>query len=173
MFKTRRQFFSFGAGAVALGGLTAAAPRAAHAIAATLVQVTNTAANPVITQSVNTQASQLVELVTPFGADIFPSSIPVKLQLISASGSSPYTIPAGQHLVITQMDITLLNGKAALGLYAGDLQAAYASVTAIGTQQFHYPTGIPVASGQQVSVVYYTGVTGDVSLNVYGYLTAN
>jgi hypothetical protein len=39
-----------------------AAPRAAHAIAATLVQVVNTPSNPAITQSVPTQASQLVSL---------------------------------------------------------------------------------------------------------------
>jgi hypothetical protein len=46
MFKTSKSILSFGACALALGVRMLAAPRANHAIAATLVQVTNTASNP-------------------------------------------------------------------------------------------------------------------------------
>ncbi len=49
---------SFGALALAAGALTLAVPRAAHAVAAALVQVTNT----VTTQDTSRQASQLVHL---------------------------------------------------------------------------------------------------------------
>lgn len=47
--------FLMGTGAVVLAGLvlTLVAPKAAHAIAATLVQVTNTSSNPVINQDVD------------------------------------------------------------------------------------------------------------------------
>jgi hypothetical protein len=47
MLRLPKTLLPFGAGALALGILMLAAPRAAHAIAATLVQVTNTPANPV------------------------------------------------------------------------------------------------------------------------------
>lgn len=62
MFKSSKRIVSFGACAVALGILALTAPKAAHAFAATLVQVTNTALNPVVAQSPTTQASQLINL---------------------------------------------------------------------------------------------------------------
>ena len=51
MFRLHKSVLSLAAGALALGVLILAAPRAAHAIAATLVQIRNTAANPAVTQS--------------------------------------------------------------------------------------------------------------------------
>ena len=50
------------AGAVALTGLmgTMIAPKAAHAVVSTLVQVANTIANPAITQDTSKTAAQLV-----------------------------------------------------------------------------------------------------------------
>jgi hypothetical protein len=56
MFKLPKTVLSFGAGALALGGLILAAPRTAHAIAATLVQVTNTPADPVPNKDVDNPA---------------------------------------------------------------------------------------------------------------------
>ena len=53
MFRLPKSALSFGAGALAVAVLILAAPRGAHAIAATLVQVTNTAANPVPNQDVD------------------------------------------------------------------------------------------------------------------------
>ena len=47
MFKLPKTLSTYGAAALAAGVLILAAPRAAHAIAATLVQVVNTTANPV------------------------------------------------------------------------------------------------------------------------------
>ena len=47
MFRLPKSVLRFGAGAIALVALILAAPKAAHAIAATLVTVTNTTANPV------------------------------------------------------------------------------------------------------------------------------
>jgi hypothetical protein len=53
MFRLLKTLLSFGEGALALGILIMAAPRAALAIAATLVQVTSTAANPVSNKDVD------------------------------------------------------------------------------------------------------------------------
>jgi hypothetical protein len=49
MFRLPKTAFHFGAAAVVAGALILAAPRAVHAVAAALVQVTNTTANPVPT----------------------------------------------------------------------------------------------------------------------------
>jgi len=44
--------------------LTLVAPRAAHAAVAALVQVTNTIANPAVTEDTSRAASQIVHLIT-------------------------------------------------------------------------------------------------------------
>lgn len=53
MTRISNSILSYGAVALAAGALTLALPQAAHAVAAALVQVTNTAANPVINQNVD------------------------------------------------------------------------------------------------------------------------
>ena len=57
---TKRTLLGWGAVALAITLLILAAPKAAHAIVATLVQVANTSANPAITQDVSKLASQNV-----------------------------------------------------------------------------------------------------------------
>src|SRR5579863_4422906 len=100
MFKPSKSVLSFGAGALALSVLILAAPRAAHAIAATLVQVTNTPANPAVTQSVGQQASQLVNLLAI-------GSSGTQFSRVSPGGlvTFGYTVPANQYLVITAVDL--------------------------------------------------------------------
>jgi len=108
MFRPSKSVLSFGAGAFAVIALTLAAPKAAHAIAATLVQVTNTAANPAIAQSPNTQAAQLVYLeafANPAPCNQCVSSATFGAYLQNANFSNNYSIPAGETLVITAVDI--------------------------------------------------------------------
>ncbi len=90
MFRLPQSVLHFGAGALVLGTLIVAAPKAAHAIAATLVQVTNTAANPVLTQEVDSK-------------NAFQASITLGLT------SQPISIPSGQRLVV---DFVTVSGVA-------------------------------------------------------------
>jgi hypothetical protein len=53
---------SFGGTLLAAGVLTIAVPRAAHAVTSALVQITNTIANPAVTQDVSRLAPQAVHL---------------------------------------------------------------------------------------------------------------
>src|SRR5438552_191660 len=97
-------FTGIGGAALGILLLVVAAPKTADAVVATLVQVTNTVSNPAITADVSKQSGQLVHLaaVTPS----LPS--PTNLSAISTSGGpliTPYTIPANQNLVITDIDL--------------------------------------------------------------------
>lgn len=82
--------FLTGTGAVLLAGLvfTLLAPKAAHAIAATLVQVTNTSANPVPNKDVDQQGRLLYQYYS---------------NCTSTNGTCTITypaVPAGQRLII-------------------------------------------------------------------------
>ena len=97
----RKALIPLGGVAVASLLLTIVAPRAAHALVATLVQVVNTASAPAITQNVPTLASQIVTL----GCSI-PGSQPTCGQ-INAQGieaTLPYIVPVSEELVITSFD---------------------------------------------------------------------
>jgi hypothetical protein len=103
-FQLPKSVLSFGAGALALGILVLTAPHAAHALAATLVQVTNTAASPAVTESTNRLASQQVLLSLPVNGYLDAAVGLVAMhQFTLPSGVAPeqYAVPAGQNLVIT------------------------------------------------------------------------
>jgi hypothetical protein len=173
--------FKLGAGALALGAIGLLTPRAAHALAATLVQVTNTIANPAITQGTNTAASQLVLLQTPFGGSLSPNSPLTALdQIIPTSGlsTSPYVVPAGQTLVVTGMDVTAYGPGGAFMVLVnpaagGNTPVAWVSVPKSGTQQQTFATGIAFPAGAQVLVFNSVGATGSADVFVRGYLTTN
>src|ERR1700733_9240450 len=120
MFKSFKRVVPYGAAPLVRGVRTAPPPVAVHAIAATLVEVTNTPAYPVITQSTNMEAAQLVTLLLPVNTDLPPNSGLVAMcQFLLPAGESatPYAVPAGQHLVVTGMDINLGGGPAYIQLY--------------------------------------------------------
>jgi hypothetical protein len=92
---------------MAVGGvvLTAALigftnPKAVHAVTAALVQVTNTASNPVVSSEVSLAPAQIVELACTTGAECF--QVQPGGGVTSISG---YVVPAGKTLVITDIDI--------------------------------------------------------------------
>jgi hypothetical protein len=163
--------------AVAVLGLST--PKAAHAVAAALVQVTNTFANPVISQQTSTAASQLVMLTTP-GAELLANGQMLTLNQVvpgqSASGSS-YVVPTGQNLVVTAMDVTPLNSGTSQVILAENTQTStigltYVVTTSTATVQARYP-GIVYPAGTSVVVEYNGPNNGNVIVAVYGYLTAN
>jgi len=90
---------------LAVGGVVLAAalitvmnPRTVHAVAAALVQVTNTASNPVVTQNTNQQATQLLQM----GCNI--TTTPDE----RGNGSAICgTVPSNQSFVVTAVDIAL------------------------------------------------------------------
>ncbi len=99
-----------GFGAVALvASLTAlVAPKPVHAAVAALVQVTNNLANPVSSQDVFRSVAQMVTVwcIVPLN--------PEPCIEIGPSGAAPgsgYVVPAGQNLVITDVDIVPFAGK--------------------------------------------------------------
>src|SRR6201997_5426256 len=91
-----------GGAAVLAAVLTLAAPRAAHAVVAALVQVANTTANPAVTQDTSKAASQIVHLTTLGQSAVSPLSLTALHQYIPGGTFGPaYVVPAGQNLVIT------------------------------------------------------------------------
>lgn len=85
-----------------LATLALVTPRAAHAVAAALVQVTNTADNPAITQNAPTQAAQLVLLNATLG----PNSGNNAFGSASASNGTVYLVPSDRSLVVTAVDLS-------------------------------------------------------------------
>jgi hypothetical protein len=79
---------------------TLAVPRTAHAILGALVQVTNTAANPAITQDTSKQAAQIVNLVCPLNSGIADCFHIDGHGVVSAS---QFVVPSNLHLIITSL----------------------------------------------------------------------
>jgi len=174
-------------GVVLAGGLiTLMNPRTVHAVvAAALVQVTNTAANPAVTQSVGAQAGNMVHL-----------SCPVTLERTNfacfhflANGSDPvesYTVPAGESLVITSLDVTpkdLTGCPGNYDLFVGTPSqvGAFLFVTttnALVTTHFAYPYGLvigegitPTFWGASATFAGLGSCAGLVTVDIFGYLT--
>jgi len=163
---------SLGAVVAAAGILTLAAPRAAHAVAAALVQVTNTTASPAVTQSTPSMASQLVVLSNAVSYPNFGA-----VESIAFFNSQPYSVPLGQTLVITSADISLqqcadVNITNYVSLTVGGNPASAWAVSGLNTVHFSYPSGLPVAGG--VSLGTYDNVLSCQPFIVLnGYLTSN
>ena len=169
----KSKLFQMGAVLAVVGTIAVTTPRAAHAVAAALVQITNTTANPGITQDATLAASQIVTLgIGP--ADLETGSEPMQ-QYLPGSGltGTAYVVPAGQHLVITGLDVQIYFGSGTLSLGPGggvgpvenfNLQSAQ------GTQQFQFPAGFVFPAGSNVVVGMNSG---SVWVVARGYLTAN
>ena len=91
-----------------------------------------------------------------------------------SSSASPYIVPAPQRFVISTISINV-NGvvspvliEQSTGNPAG---RAIWRLTAAGIYQFQYPSGIVIAPGFSVSVVFDN--TEGIDAMLYGYLTSN
>jgi hypothetical protein len=181
-------------GGVILGAvlLTAAAPRTVHAIAAALVEVTNTASNPVVTQSIGQQAAQSVYL------SCYPASGSGNGTCYSVSNGvqsgTPYVVPANESLAVTAVDVYtyVADHEVALGYpacNAGREDAIFVNgggailiweiVDDTSPTHFTYPSGVvfgPSSTLSPSSRHYSPGLDGQCgsdTILVYGYLTAS
>ena len=168
-------------GVILAGGLTTVMnPRTVHAVAAALVQVTNTASNPVVTQGIGQQVAPMVDVVcfTNFGI----------CQLLSPTagevGGIAYVVPAGQSLVITAVDVLTSNVCAVGGhaefvnysLPSGISVARLWSIQGEGnvvspTAHFAYPSGVVFPPNS--SLTSETGDACTARIEMTGYLTTN
>lgn len=187
---------------MAVGGVVLASmligftnPKAVHAaVTALLVQVTNTASNPVVTQGVGQQAGQIVQLLCLPGGACYQQT---NGQTLSTSG---FVVPADRYLVVTAVDLNSFtpNLNAANGnssCASGRDDAVYAKkdtqgaeialrweiVSTLSATHFTYPSGVVFGpSTVLIPVVeYYNGAAqlacthGSDTINLYGYLTTN
>jgi hypothetical protein len=161
-------------------------PKAAKSVAAALVQVTNTISNPAITQSVPTTAQQMILLKTPYNTWINPNNELTLVQVLPDGTfvTTPYVVPAGQKLVVTQVDIAPFAQNGAWivlrvlwpGGYSSPVENFYLPNTA--TQDFRLTPGMVFPAGTSVAVdsnvpAFPLPMTGIADVSVLGYLTVN
>lgn len=157
--------------------LTLAVPREVHAIAAALVQVANTTANPAVTEDVSKQASQIIHLTTEGKAFVSPSTLTQLHQYITGGTfGPPYVVPAGENLVITSIEVSVTTaGDSYLNLYDNETtgQREYWYLPNPGLTQLTFPSGFVFPAGTPVFL--YIGGTSPspMVVDVHGYLTAN
>jgi hypothetical protein len=181
MFRIPKSVLSFGAVAVAGGALTLAVPRAAHAIAATLVQVVNTTANPAITQDTSRQASQIVTLVC-HPASSFPTpSACIQLDgHAHFSSAQPYAVPSNSNFVLTSFDYFpngVASGQGSLSI-VDQSSNPFAVYEALGVADFsqaftvQFPSGL-VFSGAIEPAIFSSNGSVSQFIYLHGYLTSN
>ena len=167
-----------GCAAVFAAVLTLAVPREVHAIAAALVQVTNTTGNPAVTEDISKQASQIVHLTTLGKANVLNNTMTELHQYIpGGTFGPPYVVPAGQNLVITSIEASVLTpGNNFLNLYDNTTigQREYWYLPTVGLTQLTFPSGFVFPAGSSVYVyIGGEGSTTQMVVDVHGYLTAN
>jgi hypothetical protein len=178
----------------AVGILMLAVPRAAHAVVAALVQVTNTASSPVIAQGIGDQAAQIVQIECGFRP--FPQTYE-RCVLVPATGIFPppnnsYTVPDGQTLVVTSVDILSASAPASPSpcasptfawvdealtagntITVGIIRKSWLVPAGAGSVHYAYPSGILFSSGTTIQDVG-PNVNSPcfLTLDMHGYLTA-
>jgi hypothetical protein len=158
--------------------LALASPKAARSAVTTLVTVSNTLANPVVTEGSTTTATQIVALycnlseTSPLGC--------VQLMPGGGLGATTYTIPAGQNLVITDVQVNSPGGGG--GIQFIELQATSAAQQAPGGnfyQSWYFSNDgatheYPIAPGlvwPGANPIYVDGLVG-ATVILRGYLTS-
>jgi hypothetical protein len=169
-------------GLAILAILLTAVPRSLKAIAATLVQVVNTTANPAITQQTSMQASQLVTIRANV---VGLSSTFADFHQVDSTGltvAASYVTPPSQFLVITSIDVLYEYGPTQSGgpilIYNSAAFEFFAWTYApVGTNDYTkvFPSGIAVGPGipLEVSADGYTNGIRNILVTLHGYLTAN
>jgi hypothetical protein len=173
--------FIMGVGGIAILAtlLQLAAPRAVHAIVATLVQVTNTAAAPAITQNVPNLASQIVTLTATVNADSFTEVFGFyQLSPQAALSTTGYRTPTTQSLVITSIEFSPTAGSGTLDLVLldGFTLDTYEQwkVPAGSITDLQYPSGIVIGPNvDPIIVPSASSTTAAFNVYLHGYLTSN
>jgi hypothetical protein len=167
VIRIAKSFLSFGAIACAAALLIVSFPKQAHAVAAALVQITNTTSNPAITEDVSKTAAEIVELDCGAVGQCF---------LMQSNGQDiegAYVVPGGKQLVVTAVDLYAPQGYV---VYLGSLSNPYREVyTTNGTTANHYtyPSGIVFGSGNTIVPQTPDALNTIFTFHVYGYLTSN
>jgi hypothetical protein len=165
--------FVLSLGAVALAALafTLMAPQRAHAVASALVQLTNTLTNPGVTEDVSKQAGQMIDLVCGgFG----PSSGTAQCYPATNLGSSNYTTPPNESLVVTSVDITGDNAATWGVLIRTSAPTVLGTWIGAGgnTIHFSYPQGLVVPPNSSVFALSSGSGSGQYpTIQLMGYLT--
>jgi hypothetical protein len=186
MIRLSKSVLAVGGVVLAAGLITFTNPKAVHAVTAALVQVTNTASNPAVTQSVGAQAGNMVHLncsVTLSGTNIACFQFAADG---SESTSGGYTVPTGESLVITAIDVQPNNQNVCPGSYALNLgttskPGVFLTVTTTNaplTTHFTYPSGLVIGEGISPTWFGYSEngsvdqtCGGFESVDIFGYLT--
>jgi hypothetical protein len=175
MIRFAKSFLSFGLLACAAALLIVSFPKAAHAVAAALVQITNTTANPAVTQDVSKRAGEIVEL----NCDQQFYQTQYCYPLV---GDSPYVVPAGKSLVITTVDVyvpaqdriflqtTVYPPVYPPGPGSPETNVGFYAYIS-GQLHYNYQSGIVVSSGSAVQL--FGAITTTNIGHLYGYLTSN
>jgi hypothetical protein len=153
-----------------------ATPRAVHAIAAVLVDVSNTPLKPAITQDVSRLAATQVLLVGSIGL-----GSPGNFHQVNSGSQDPnvFQVPVGESLVITTVDVGTSPGG-----FANLIETEQGNNVVLATWlwpttgdpvtlQFHYPSGLVLASNSVPIIGGETPGNTTISVRLFGYLTAN
>ena len=157
--------------------LVLAVPREVHAFAAALVQLTNTTANPAVTEDISREASQIVHLTTQGKANVNPSVMTQLHEYIPGGTFGPgYVVPVGQNLVITSIEASVITaGNNYLNLYDNTTtgQREYWYLPNVGLTQLQFPSGFVYPADSSVYVYIGGQGTTQMVVDIHGYLTAN
>lgn len=113
MIRISKSVLAVGGVVLASGLITVMNPKTVHAVAAALVQVTNTASNPVVNSEATISPSQIVDLNCNGGLGSC-----FRVEPGGPLDQDAYVVPANQTLVITDIEIFTsgLGGTAAFAL---------------------------------------------------------
>jgi len=170
-----------GIGAVALAAslMTLVAPKSVHAAVAALVQVANTTASPANTEDISKQANQLVHLVCDLAVTGSGFTNCFNSPPNGVITGSQYSVPAGQNLVINEVDIHQVDGPSAsqvsLALQGvGPIHYDW-FVSGQNTMQFTYPSGIVIVSETSPGVIATStsASSNKEFVSMIGYLSTN
>jgi hypothetical protein len=180
-------------GGISLAALliAALAPKVTRGVVASLVQVTNTLANPVpigMATHLGVPPSAFVHL--DCSAPPLPNLVTVCQQVLKDGNKAPFTVPAGKNLIVTDVELALttesLCTRIPLGVFLASLSPApgvarvddflaaepfefQAFCAAIGNR--HYTSGLVFFSGERLGAVLNEGFFSIINLSIHGYLT--
>jgi hypothetical protein len=160
--------------------IAALAPKTTHGIATLLVQITNTTANPVPSFDVSKSAAQNVWLICFDGNPFFAVIGPCQAVIPSGIATETYVVPAGQNLVITDIDVQTPGGGGTIPFgfipsttcpsCAGYYPTTQWSVpNDAANHQIHYESGLVFPAG--TSMLPVTTSRSTFPFTLHGYLT--
>jgi hypothetical protein len=165
MIRLSKSVLAVGGVIIAAGLITFTNPKTVHALAAALVQVTNTASNPVVTQGVVQQASQIIRLYC-VGDELC-------IDISSMGTYSIYTVPANQYLVINSIDVvpdSTCSSRHVASLNTPIQFVDQFLLAANVSTHMTYPSGLVIQPG--LTSYFYDTCQYD-SFYLVGYLTPN